>query len=51
MKWRYFLAAAISVSIILIVNGVSYLPVLAGCGAVALWNIRKKRPKVKKLSW
>jgi hypothetical protein len=42
MKWRYFLAAAFSVSTILIVNGVPYLPVLAGCGAVAFWNARKK---------
>ncbi len=42
MNWRYFWAAAIFVSIILIVNGVPYLPVLAGCGAVAIWNIRKK---------
>jgi len=42
MKWRYFLAAAISVAIILIANGVPYLPILAGCGAVAFWNARKK---------
>lgn len=42
MKWRYFLAAAIFVSIILIVNGVPFLPVLVGCGAVAFWNVRKK---------
>jgi hypothetical protein len=41
MKWQYFLAAAISVSILLIVNGVPFLPVLAGCGAVAVWNTRK----------
>jgi len=47
MKWRYFLAAAISVSIILIANGVPYLPVLAGCGAVAALNIRKKRTERK----
>jgi hypothetical protein len=43
MNWRYFLAAAICISIILIANGVPYLPILAGCGAVALWNVRKKR--------
>ncbi len=43
MKWRYFLAAAISVSIMLIANGAPYLPILVGCGAVAFWNIRKKR--------
>jgi hypothetical protein len=43
MKWRYFLAAAICVSIMLIVNGVPYQPVLAGCAAVAFWNLRKNR--------
>jgi len=42
MKWRYFLAAAISVAIILIIKGVPYLPILVGCGAVAFWNVRKK---------
>ena len=44
MKWRYFLAAAICVSIMLIANGVPYLPVLAGCAAVAFWNFRKNHP-------
>ncbi|MBZ5594547.1 MAG: hypothetical protein LAP39_20080 [Acidobacteriia bacterium] len=42
MKWRYFLAAAISASIILVMNGVPFLPILAGCAAVALWNLRKR---------
>jgi hypothetical protein len=43
MKWRYFLAAAACVAILLITNGVPYLPVLAGCAAVALLNFRKNR--------
>ena len=42
MKWRYFVAAAMSVSIILIANGVPVLPILVGCGAIAIWNFRKK---------
>lgn len=43
MKWRYFVAAVISVSIILIANGVPLLPILAGCSAIAFWNVRKRR--------
>jgi len=42
MKWRYFVAAAMSVSIVLIANGVPVLPILVGCGAIAIWNFRKK---------
>lgn len=42
MKWRYFIAAALSVAVILALNGVPLLPILAGCGAVAIWNFRKK---------
>jgi hypothetical protein len=42
MNWRYFIAAALSVAIILIVNGVPLLPVVIGCGVVAIWNFRKK---------
>jgi len=36
------MAAALSVAVILEVNGVPLLPILAGCGAVAAWNLRKK---------
>jgi hypothetical protein len=43
MKWKYFLAAAVSVSLLLMVNGVPLLPILLGCGAVAVWNFRSAR--------
>jgi hypothetical protein len=43
MKWRYFLAASVFVGLILLAYGVPYLPILAGCGAVALLNLRKSR--------
>jgi hypothetical protein len=42
MKWNVFATAALVAWMFLFTSGAPLLPVLAGTGALALWNFKKK---------
>lgn len=42
MKWNVFAAASLVAWMFLLTSGAPLWPVLAGTGALALWNFRKK---------
>jgi hypothetical protein len=42
MKWNVFATASLVAWMFLFTNGAPLWPVLAGTGALALWNLRKK---------
>jgi hypothetical protein len=42
MKWNVFAAASLVAWMFLFASGAPFWPVLAGTGALAAWNFRKK---------
>jgi hypothetical protein len=43
MKWRYFLAAVLLASVVLLSAGAPIIPVVLGIGLAFVYNLRKQR--------